>query len=291
VNRFDYVNGINFFDTYLDDRVTFSSALMRTGSTTINPFGAGAGNGEYGFVLRSTGLPIYKDEGRRMVHLGLSFMQRTLDNGSTSPGARALVRAGATRLDLPNVIQTGTFYSPDGEYYLIPEFAAVFGRFALSGEYLWTFTPSAYGNMTLDRKLSKPFGPLSYQGFYVEAGYFLTEGDYRRYNKKIGAWDRTRPLENAWAFRNKGGPPSIGRGAVQLLARFTYLDLKSGDPVVTPTVGARAGLSNDVTLGVAWYLNPQSNIQVNYVHTQINSVLRSASGSFDGLGLRFHYDF
>jgi phosphate-selective porin len=291
VNRLDYVNGINFFDTYLQDRVTLASALFRSGSTTINPFGAGAGDGEYGFSIRSTGLPVYKDEGRKLIHLGMTFLQRTLDNHGTSPGDRALVRAGATKTDLPNVMQTGAFYSPYGEYYLVPEVAMVLGRFSLSGEYLWTFAPSAYTGMTANSVLSGPVGRVSYQGFYVESGYFLSRGDYRRYNRKTGAWDRTTPLENAWFLRGKDGGVSTGRGAVQLLARFSYLDLQSGNPVLSPKVGARAGIENDVTLGVAWYINPQANMQVNYVHTQINSALRSASGSFDGLGLRFHYDF
>ncbi len=291
VNRFDYVNGINFFDSYLDDRVTFASALFRSGSTTINPFGAGAGDGEYGFTMRCTGLPLYEDKGRKLIHLGLTFMERTLDNHASSPGDRALVRAGATKTDLPNVMQTGTYYSPYGEYYIVPEIAMVFGKFSLSGEYLWTFAPSAFTGMTLNSVLSGPVGMVSFQGFYVESGYFLTEGDYRRYNKSQGTWDRTTPLENGWLMRGKNGHVSAGRGALQLLARFSYLDLVSGHPVLSPTTGARAGIESDVTLGVVWYINPQANLQVNYVHTQIDSVQHSASGSFDGLGLRFHYDF
>jgi len=291
INRFDYASGINFFNTYLDDRVTFASALVRTGSRTINPFGAGAGDGEYGFVLRSTGLPLYKDDGRKLIHFGMALMQRTLDNHGTSPGARALVRAGASRTELPNVIQTGSWFSPDGEWYLNPEFAMVMGRFALSAEYLWTFSPSAYGRQNAGGVVSDPRGPVNFYGFYVESGYFLTEGDYRRYNRKLGAWDRTAPLENAWFMRGKHRALTVGRGAVQLLARFSYLDLHSGNPVLSPSQGARTGIEKDVTLGVAWYLNSQSNFQVNYVHTQIDSILPSARGSFDGLGLRFHYDF
>ncbi len=46
-----------------------------------------------------------------------------------------------------------------------------------------------------------------------------------------------------------------------------------------------------MTLGLVWYLNPQSNIQLNYVRTYINSVVRGASGDFDALGVRVHFDF
>ena len=120
INRFDYVNGVKFFDSYLEDRVTFASALMRTGSRTVNPFGAGSGDGQYGYVFRTTMLPVYADEGRKLVHLGIAFMNRALDQESTSPGDRALVRGGASGNEIPNVMQTGRFYSPDGEYYLNP---------------------------------------------------------------------------------------------------------------------------------------------------------------------------
>ena len=61
--------------------------------------------------------------------------------------------------------------------------------------------------------------------------------------------------------------------------------------MLSPSAGARAGIEQDVTLGVVWYLNPQSNIQFNYIHTHINSILASASGDFDAAGVRFHFDF
>ncbi len=45
INRFDYVDGAMLFDSFFNDRATLSGAVMRTGSTTVNPFGAGAGPG------------------------------------------------------------------------------------------------------------------------------------------------------------------------------------------------------------------------------------------------------
>src|SRR5262249_16850431 len=125
---------------------------------------------------------------------------------------------------------------------------------------------------------------------YTEAGYFLTRGDCRRYNRQLGVWDRTLPNQNAYVVRGTDGP-EVGRGAVQLLARFSYLDLQSGTPTVTASSGDRAGVENDVTLGVNCYLNPQSVIMVDFVRTNINSVVPGASGAFSGLGLRAHFDF
>ena len=78
-----------------------------------------------------------------------------------------------------------------------------------------------------------------------------------------------------------------GTGAVQLLARFTYLDLVGGDPVLTPTsssAGALAGRQSDITLGVNWYLNSQVWIMANVVLSHIDSVVAGASGDFEAGG-------
>jgi len=291
INRFDYVSGLNFFDSYLDNRATFGSAIFRSGSATINPFGAGNGDGEYGWATRGTLLPIFKNEGRQLLHLGMSVMQRSLDNNATSPGDRPLVRGGASKSEIPNVMQTGTIYGPFGQYYLNPELAMVYGRWSMSAEYLYTFLPVTYGKQNAAGQYSDPRGFTDYTGYYVETGYFLTKGDYRRYDQRIGAFGRTVPFENGWLMRGKNKQISFGRGAVQLLARYTYLDLTGGKPIFTRTAGAGAGVENDLTLGVAWYMTPQSNVQLNYIHTNIMSVLPGASGNFDALGIRFHYDF
>jgi phosphate-selective porin len=46
-----------------------------------------------------------------------------------------------------------------------------------------------------------------------------------------------------------------------------------------------------VTLGINWYLNPQTILSVNYVTTHINSVVSGANGNIEGIGTRLHFDF
>lgn len=291
VNRFDYVNGLQFFDSYLDDRVTYAATIFRSGGLTINPFGSGAGDGEYGFGVRFTGLPIASDDNRKLVHLGFSYSQRAWEDKNEGPGARPSVRGGAGR-DIPNVIQNGNFFASDPVHYVSPEIAFILGPFSMSSELLWVYTPKTYADRDDDsRQYVRPRGSYSTTSFYVEAGLFLTPGDCRRYNRKLGIWDRTLPVENGFLVKDGNGSYAWGRGAVQLLARYARPNLVGGTPVITPDEGARAGLTHDITLGVAYYLNPQSWIMVNYVHTYINSVVAGRSGAFDGLGLRFHYDF
>jgi phosphate-selective porin OprO/OprP len=291
LNRFDYVDGAMAFDSFLDDRATYAVAAIRTGSRTVNPFGAGAGDGEYGGIARATLLPLWEDDGRRLIHTGLSLMHRVLDGKSTGPGSRALIRAGAARDELPNIVQTGNFFGPEGSNYLNLEFAAVNGPWSLSGEFLWVNLPSAFGKRSAAGVYSDPRGEVNYYGYYIEAGYFVTPGDYRRYNRSLGCWDRTIPMENGYLVRGEDGRPVFGRGAVQLLCRLTYLDIAGGDPVLSPATGARAGMTTDMTLGVNWFLNSQSNISLNYIHTNIASVVAGHSGGFDGVGVRVHFDF
>ncbi len=140
------------------------------------------------------------------------------------------------------------------------------------------------------RSLQRPRGPVSYYACYVEGGLFLTPGDGRSYNRKFGVFDRTVPVQNGYLVRGEDGP-IFGRGALQVLCRYSYLDLAGGTPVLTPSAGAQAGIEQDITLGLNWYLNPQSVIMINYITTKINSVQPGLSGRFDGLGFRLHFDF
>ena len=120
----------------------------------------------------------------------------------------------------------------------------------------------------------------------------MSPGDRRRYDKENGTWARTIPRENAFLTRDDCGRWGHGTGAVQLLARLSYIDLVSGSPVLTPTSGgARAGTQRDVTLGENWYLNPQTFFMVNYVWTRVNSVVAGASGDVHGFGVRLNFDF
>jgi len=128
----------------------------------------------------------------------------------------------------------------------------------------------------------------------VEVGYFLTPGDHRRYDCKMGTWNRTLPAENAIAIQNETGNWGFGRGAVELVARLTYLDLVSGTPPLTPAApdaGSRAGRQRDVTLVINGYLSPQTRFMVNYVVTDIDSVVPGASGQIQRIGTRMHFDF
>jgi len=75
-----------------------------------------------------------------------------------------------------------------------------------------------------------------------------------------------------------------------LICRYSYLDLASGNPVLTSSSGTQAGWENDLTAGADWYINPEVHFIVNYVYTHLSYVDKT-SGAINGLGCRLHVDF
>jgi phosphate-selective porin OprO/OprP len=288
LNPNDYQNGVVVFNSYLDDRVTLAGSAAWIDKSTIQSFGFGANDGKYGFAARLTGLPVYANDGRTLVHLGADYYHQDLVNHQFSVASRELLRAGAGGSDTPNLVFTGTFFSPNGADLFDVEGAVVLGPFSLSSEYARVHVNDVFDEVV--PVLAGPRGNVTYQAAYVEAGLFVTPGDYRRYDKKTGTWARTVPVENA--FLLKPDHWIFGHGAVQLTVRYTYLDLVSGAPVLTPTSGgARAGRQQDLTLGVNWYLNSQTYVMLNGVFTHLDSVVPGASGNIQGIGCRVHIDF
>jgi phosphate-selective porin OprO/OprP len=221
-------------------------------------------------------LPVYVDEGHTLLHFGSGYFHQTLVDNRFSIASRPLLRSGAGSTQTPNLIFTGTFFSPNGADIVNVEGALVRGPFSLSSEFAVTHVSDVFETPDF----TGPRGDATYQAAYVEGGWFVTQGDQRRYDTKTGTWTRTIPVQN-YCF-----------GAVQLVARYTWLDLVDGTPVLTPTSGgARAGLQHDVTLGVNWYINSQTWIMINYLATRIDSVVPGADGDIHGAGCRLHLDF
>lgn len=281
------VTGLKVFDSYWDERATASLTVAQDGKQTITPFAFGTGTDNCVAAGRLTALPIYADEGQRLLHVGIGCSYGGTDH-NFELASRPLVRAGAGSQQVPNIIQTGSFFTSDPVQILNAELAAVVGRFALSAEYQFVRATDLFAHYS-DGQFSDPRGNGTYQGMYVEMGFFLTP-DYRRYDKREGTWDRqivqSAPIETA-----TGGPMLLTNCTpVQLVCRYSYLDLASGDPVLTSTSGAEAGVENDITAGLDWYINSQVHFVVNYVYTHLDYV-DNTSGNINALGCRVHVDF
>ncbi len=204
-------------------------------------FGDGKGlrtEDNYNLNLRLTGLPWYREGGREMLHLGISY-------SFWSSKDDYQLRAQPENHLAPYLVDTGDI---DMEYAnnSALEAAWVTGPFTLEGEW--------YASVV---EREEDLSSLLFSGFYVQSSFFLTgESRGEQYVTSYGEFDSpVRPRLNA-DFK-KGG-----WGAWELAARYSYLDLTDDD--------IRGGCLGDLTLGLNWQLNPNLRWMLNYIHAHRN---------------------
>jgi phosphate-selective porin OprO/OprP len=162
-------------------------------------------------------------------------------------------------------VDTGSFTAHSSDRFN-PELAVVYGPFSLQTEY--TF-------VDVNLKRSMDSDP-EFSGAYIYGSYFLT-GEYRKYSTKSGTFSRVKPKNNfSWGK---------GIGAIELTARYSHLDLN--DEAI------RGGKLDDITLGINWYLNPNTRIMLNYVHADVDQANTGNinDGNADLASMRFQIDF
>lgn len=218
------------------------------------------------FVYR----PLFEDGGERLLHIGLSYTDKDTF-GLGEDGFR--IRSRAEFHDASNrIIDTGHM-SADGESIADLELGLVLGSFWASGEYFDAsvdrFNGPGLGGGTTD---------LGFDGYYVQAGYYLT-GEHRRYNTGEGAWDRQKPKHNLG---------DGGSGAWEVAARYSELSLSDKD--------VAGGDANAFTVAVNWYPTPNTRFMLNYVMTDREEGIfvpaeDRIEGSVDAVLVRAQIDF
>lgn len=235
---------------------------------SYNVFGYDSGSSGWDYAGRLTWLPVYDEasHGRYLVHVGCSVTERTCTDGQERLRARPSLRNGISQ-SWSNVVDTTIFYSTN-ETLLIPEIAAVYGP--------WHFQAEYFGQWNNNVRVQGPggvpnpgpnLGTAFFQGYYVQASYFLT-GEHREYEKKTAAFGRVVPYENFQFIRNRCGNILMG-GAWQVLYRYELVDLN--DPRLANVNAVSAGAVANVgggtvtghTIGLNHFINPNMKIQYN----------------------------
>lgn len=274
--------GIGTYNYSEDEMTTWAASIFRTGN---DQFGDDIGdNSGLSVAGRTTHLQWYEqaeDGSLYYLHVGGAFWHGNPGNDkfryATIPefyigafGSSAGNPVGTSKVPIPNVangtppfVDTGTFNVNNFTHF--------------GGEILWVQGPLSVQTEAMlaivnpqDNKAQ-----MHYKGVYTTLSYFLT-GESRPYDKKAGALDRVKPLQN---FRTDTG---CGWGAWELATRFSYIDLNDGD--------INGGRMNDWTAGVNWYLNPYTKFQFNYVKSFLANPTYGHSYA-DMLGLRAQVDF
>jgi len=214
---------------------------------------------------RITGLPIYMDEGRYLLHLGLAYSHRNPDGAvinryqiQPNPESRlAALRWISTGLFAPFRLQDAR--ADDVDLYGF-EAAGNIGPVQLQGEYIQSRVDTTFDDTDV------------FSGWYVQGAWLIT-GETHPYRNALGIFDRIRPKNNfAWGK---------GLGAWEVALRYSTLDLSDG--------GVRGGEEDNVTLGLNWYLNPSFRVMWNYTKAEIDHELYE--GDLDIFQTRFQVDF
>jgi phosphate-selective porin OprO/OprP len=192
-----------------------------------------------GSVLSLTGrftyLPVYRNEGRDLIHIGLSLSSRSPSGSDTRYRSRPEARF------VDYLVDTGTM---DASHLTLMgfEFAAVRGPLWLQAEYVRSEVSAQL------------VGDPVFTGSYVQVGWFL-HGNHKPYRTNSGTFQRLLPnikYAKGNPFKKKNG------GAWEVVGRLSRVDLNDGL--------VEGGELTDISAALNWYLNATTRVQLNYIH-------------------------
>jgi phosphate-selective porin OprO/OprP len=286
---------------------------------TSNPFGFSNSSGGSMTVGRLVYLPVFEDEGRKLMHLGISG--RTMEPRSQytsfdpNTGKPLGERINAVRFRSRGSIRNGppgplnSIYADTGllegtwQNMIGLEFVGNNGPWSFQSEYFgsWLYnartTPAGpYVTNGYQPPPGTKVGTVYYQSGYAEVLYFLT-GESRTYSRIEYRFDRPVPHNNFYCIRGGGSGRriSLSEGAWQVGVRYNYLCLNDGE--------VNGGVLNGCTLGLNWLLNPNARVYFNYDFTYRDfsstpwnkdgtpGTSYDGSGWIHGFGTRLAFDF
>ncbi len=256
--------GITAWNWTPNERITWRYGIFRPAT---NAFGVALN--KYTIGARVTALPVYEDDGARLIHLGLGYWGGEVVQDQLRDRARILLRNGPG-FTVPILVDT-TEIGGSQQYTIGPEFALVWGSLTVQAEFAGQFFTDATTN-------GVNVGTVFYKGGYVEALYFLT-GEVQPYDRRAGVFGRVVPLHN---YHLKKGDCNWSCGAWQLGVRFGYLDLN--DKTID------GGTVYDWTVGLNWFLNANMKVQLNVI-AEHHDAPGVTPGWIAGTGVRASYDF
>lgn len=228
--------GYMLFDTALNERMQWSVGFFSFGQGNE----ANASQSTLSLTSRVSALPIYREDGRRVLHFGASYSTRDPRSGSVRYRSRPEARFADFLVD------TGDIEA---------------GRIQLLGvEALGMAGPlHVQAEAVMSSLQQTEYGDLELWGFYVEAGWFIT-GEHRAYDRELGGFSRMVP---ATEFHGGLGGLFRGRrgGALEVVGRLSKVDLNDGE--------LRGGELTNLSLGFNWYWSATSIVKLNYISSSV----------------------
>lgn len=243
--------GFMLHNHVFQDRLTWQAGIFRdvqNGSEDTG-FGEKTDGGGLNFTGRVTGLPWYA-ESNKLWHVGFAYSFKNFNDDQIQYRSRPEIHIA------PRFVDTDTLAGAESAHLLGFETAFVYKQFSAQAEWFFSINNAeAYDD------------PI-FNGGYVQLSYFLTK-ESRNYNKKNGTFGRIKPNKNVFEG---------GWGAWELALRYSRTDLE--------TAVVDGGEMNNFTFGINWYLNPNTRMMMNYVHSILSDV-----ASANAFATRFQVDF
>ena len=254
--------GFAIHDTVLDKRILWQLGTFKDSNDSGYGFDD---DGMWNVTGRIAGVPLYEDDGAKVVHLGFAYSHQF--RGGSDFMLRYRQRPESHLA--PYLADTGAMIPTNDINLINPEIAVVWGPASFQAEYMRSFVEGDDG-----------MRDMTFWGSYAQLSYFLT-GEHRNYKLGSGAFDRVKPNANF-------NPAKGDWGAFELGVRYSYLDLN--DEFM------RGGKLWDITAGLNWYLFPNTRVTLNYVHSELDNRLISPDpddldGNADLVQARFQLDF
>ena len=213
------------YHTTFGDKLSIQSGVFRNSDAFGNDKSA---TNNVNITSRITYLAM--SDGDKLLHLGISNSIRKNSDNDYGFSSRAENHMGSELLSVEFTNQVKDVNIIAGEM------AYVNSSLSLQGEVIQTKvnTEIVEGNTLLTHEIISYYGQVS---------YFLT-GENRPYKSSLAGFGRVKPKNNYG---------KNGWGALEVAARFSAIDMKED------------GSLEDFTIGLNWYLNPNTRVMLNYV--------------------------
>jgi len=234
--------GIRYDSLNPDRRINLGAGVfLNTGSFSTVGEGANQISESNGFnvTARVFGLPVYEEDGRTLLHLGLGYRYGSRNEDDLDSSIQFRTRP-ESRLTDDTLVDTGSI--PGNRRDTVnAELAMVFGP--------WSFQGQGYYSSLDSSSADDP----DFWGYYAFLSYFIT-GEHRNYNRSIGVFTGVEPQPSFHPMKGEWG-------AWELALRHSYVDLNDGD--------IYGGKESNFTAGLNWIHNRNVRLMFNYIHAYV----------------------
>ncbi|HEV3418414.1 MAG TPA: porin [Pirellulales bacterium] len=252
-----------------DQTLSWFSGAFREGSGD-KTFLEYSNEGDWGTTTRLVWLPYYDaaSGGRYLAHVGGAYEFTGTNNSNADSKAFTLV----PEINAQTPFSVATIPSNDFQLYSV-EAAIMNGPLLIESEYMGALLTPLKGGQD-----------IYLDGGYVEALYLLT-GENHNYNLPGKFFQGVTPYEPFFRVRNPEGEVITGRGAWEIGARLSFIDLNND--------GVGGGRAVNYTFGLHWYLTNNCSVMYNFIHSNFDKILanKAIDSTCDINGIRVEYHF